>query len=91
MLEKIIDFLFFLDQRLPFAKNRWAALLGSLPFTLLLLITDGKTIRMLLSETSWGIWAVCFVLAIMWLDCRTDRRLRFLPYICIAKIAVSFL
>lgn len=91
MLEKIIDFLFFLDQRLPFAKNRWAALLGSLPFTLLLLITDDKTIRMLLSETSWGIWAVCFALAIMWLDCRTDRRLRFLPYICIAKIAVSFL
>lgn len=81
----------FLDERLPFVKNRWGTLLMSLPFTLLLLITDGKTIRMLLSETSWGIWAVCFVLAIMWFDCRTDRRLRFLPYICIAKIAVSFL
>lgn len=91
MPEKIIDFLFFLDQRLPFAKNRWAALLGSLPFTLLLLITDGKTIRMLLSETSWGVWAVCFVLAFIWFFCRTDRWLRFLPYICIAKIVVSFL
>ncbi|WP_323175276.1 hypothetical protein [Neisseria cinerea] len=62
MLEKIIDFLMLLDERLPFAKNRWAALLGSLPFTLLLLITDSKTIRMLLSETSWGIWAVCKVM-----------------------------
>ncbi|HFC6370940.1 TPA: paraquat-inducible protein A [Neisseria lactamica] len=91
MPEKIIDFLMFLDERLPFVKNRWGTLLMSLPFTLLLLITDGKTIRMLLSETSWGIWTVCFVLAIMWFDCRTDRRLRFLPYICIAKIAVSFL
>lgn len=91
MPEKIIDFLMFLDERLPFVKNRWGTLLMSLPFTLLLLITDGKTIRMLLSETSWGVWAVCFVLAIMWFDCRTDRRLRFLPYICIAKIAVSFL
>lgn len=91
MPEKIIDFLMFLDERLPFVKNRWGTLLMSLPFTLLLLITEGKTIRMLLSETSWGIWTVCFVLAIMWFDCRTDRRLRFLPYICIAKIAVSFL
>lgn len=91
MPEKIIDFLMFLDERLPFAKNRWAALLGSLPFTLLLLITDGKTIHMLLSETSWGVWAVCFVLAFIWFFCRTDHWLRFLPYICIAKIAVSFL
>ncbi|MFQ3070592.1 paraquat-inducible protein A [Neisseria polysaccharea] len=91
MPEKIIDFLMFLDERLPFVKNRWGTLLMSLPFTLLLLITDDKTIHMLLSETSWGIWTVCFVLAIMWFDCRTDRRLRFLPYICIAKIAVSFL
>ncbi len=91
MPEKIIDFLMFLDERLPFVKNRWGTLLMSLPFTLMLLITEGKTIRMLLSETSWGIWTVCFVLAIMWFDCRTDRRLRFLPYICIAKIAVSFL
>lgn len=91
MLEKIIDFLMLLDERLPFVKNRWGTLLMSLPFTLLLLITDGKTIRMLLSETSWGVCAVCFVLAMMWFDCRTDRRLRFLPYICIAKIAVSFL
>ena len=91
MLEKIIDFLMLLDERLPFVKNRWGTLLMSLPFTLMLLITEGKTIRMLLSETSWGIWTVCFVLAIMWFDCRTDRRLRFLPYICIAKIAVSFL
>lgn len=91
MPEKIIDFLMFLDERLPFVKNRWGTLLMSLPFTLLLLITDGKTIHMLLSETSWGVWAVCFVLAFIWFFCRIDRWLRFLPYICIAKIAVSFL
>lgn len=91
MLDKILDTLIILANRIPMS-NKWYARLVCLPFVLwFLFVAPLGMICETVPDSKIAILVAVIALLTIWYFCREQKWLWILPYLCIGKILLALL